>query len=319
MSIRFCTALIAILVLAACSGDEPTEGAPEIVAESTEEPVNTRPIVSSDDDINVDVISVQYGQESKYIGALAFNVGTGRPRLPDPEAEIFIVVVREPPSPAQMAGFNLELRPGVAYQWLGGTQFREIMPVDLSLSDEEISKLFGVGRPSDDAQLFELLGKRDTDEAEALELLAASHNIRYRHPAGGSFIHEAAYFGHLAVVKELVVRGVDVNMSGMNGDLPLKMAAAGGSPEIVEYLLGVGAEIDKADIYGETALHSAMHNNGCVECARILINAGADQSLVNEDGLTPAALARSKSASRMINKDAMLEYLATLENTGEAQ
>jgi ankyrin repeat protein len=314
MLIRTIAILIGTLTLLACSsGDDAPEESIR-AKEQPEQAAPSRPIVSSKDDINVDVISVQYGPKSKYVGQLAFNVGTGRPRLPDPQTEIFIVVVREPPTEVQMANFNLQLKTGYAYQWLGGTDFHEIMPVDLALSDDEISKVFGVGRPSDGQRLVDMLDNKEIDVAEALEFLEGLDNVNYRSASGLAAIHRAAYWGHFDIVKELVRRGADVNLPGMGGGRPLQSAAAGGEPEILKFLIDAGADIDALDTYKETALHSAMYNEGCVACAKILIANGLDPHQPNVDGATPISIAKDQPASIMKNKEDMVAYLGTLES-----
>ena len=313
MSLRVAIALGIGLGLIGCTGDDKPTKASDIQDLQTDLAASARPIVSSDDDINVDVISVQYGPQSAYIGSLALNVGTGRPRLPDPAEEIFVVVVREPPTEAQMVDFNLQLRPGMAYQWLGESEFREIRPVDLSLTDKQISELFGVGRPSNGQLLVKSLDSREIDNAEVQALLDAADTLNYRDSAGRAAIHVAAYNGHFDVVRQLVERSADVNLPGMGDGRPLQSASAGGNAEIVSYLLDNGAHINAVDAYGESALHSAMQNNGCVECARVLIENGADIGQENGDGKTPITLAQSQPASWMGNQVEMLAYLNTLK------
>ncbi|KIY43807.1 ankyrin [Fistulina hepatica ATCC 64428] len=59
-----------------------------------------------------------------------------------------------------------------------------------------------------------------------------------------------------------------------------------GSSDIVQYLLERGAEVDKPDISGWTALHiavSAGHENVVVE----LVGSGADVNRKNDKGITP--------------------------------
>lgn len=302
------TAILGVaLVLAACSGGDDTMG--NTSGAEPEQLPNSRPIVTASDDINVDIISVQYGSRSKYVGELSFNIGTMEPRLPDPATEVFIVVVREPPAAAQMANFNRELKSGYVYQWLGGTEFHEIMPVDLALSDDEISKLFGVGRPSNGQLLVEALEGREINMARVTELLNAVDNVNYRNSAGRAAIHRAAYWGHSEVVKMLVERGADVNLPGMNGGSALSSAAAGGNVEIVEFLLGAGADVESHNDYGDSPLHAAMYSNGCIPCARLLIANGASLDHRNADGMTPVSLARVNSGYSMKNAEEMLALL----------
>jgi hypothetical protein len=292
--------------LVAC--DREPAGAPETSAVTAPEPTPpARAPLSPTDEIYVELIAVQYATHWKYVGAIAFNVGTGRPRLPDPLTEDFIVVVREPQAQAADAPVAADLEPGFAYQWLGDGTFHRLRAVDLALSDEEISKLFGVGKPSVERRLVDLLNAREIDAAETQRLLAEVRRLNYRDEAGRGLLHQAAYFGHMDVVLTLINRGADVNLRGMSEDTPVSSAAAGGNPAIIETLITFGADIAPVNVYGNSALHAAMYNDGCVECARILIANGANPALKNRDGMTPQELAVDNQGI-MKNYAAMIEF-----------
>ncbi|MDH3675828.1 MAG: ankyrin repeat domain-containing protein, partial [Anaerolineae bacterium] len=246
-----------------------------------------------------------------YAGTIAFNIGTGKRRLPDPETEDFIIVIREELKETATVPLKANLERGFAYQWLGKNKFHKIRQVDLSLSDEEISKLFGVGKPSNEQLLTEMLKGREIDLEEATRLLKAVRNVNYRGPSGRGIIHQGSYSGHLEILKVLIDRGANPNLRGMGEGTPLISAAAGGSPEIVEYLISLGADIQLIDSYGEGALHYAMYNDGCLECAKILIAHGADPTLKSKDGKTPLELAKSNKGT-LKNYDEMITYLSSL-------
>jgi len=58
------------------------------------------------------------------------------------------------------------------------------------------------------------------------------------------------------------------------GQTPLHLAAIKGHPEVLEVILGAGAEVDILDKYGHTALHLAA-GAGRVEAIKLLIDQGA--------------------------------------------
>lgn len=69
-------------------------------------------------------------------------------------------------------------------------------------------------------------------------------------------IHEAAGEGHNDVVELLISKGVKVN-GPPSGRLPIHQAAVCGQPKTVELLLAHGADLDRKDAEGKTALDLA--------------------------------------------------------------
>ncbi|CAM9513677.1 unnamed protein product [Chrysoparadoxa australica] len=132
----------------------------------------------------------------------------------------------------------------------------------------------------------------------------------------------AAQAGDLALVQELLARGVDPNGPGLEErDSPLYRAVWGGERECISCLLGAGASVNGVGIDSTgcgTALHSTcrwgrndvlqllLHHGAALnarnnlgdtalmhavifhksECAMSLLKAGADVSLRNHEGLT---------------------------------
>lgn len=99
--------------------------------------------------------------------------------------------------------------------------------------------------------------------------------------------------GHLGLVKQMLrehpewlhlpVRSWD---GAKRGDLPIMMAAAGGSTEMIDYLLSLGATLaDRNAETGETPLHRATQT-GLVDISRHLIGRGAARDARDKDGRT---------------------------------
>ena len=304
--------VVAISCFLNACGDTPGSP-PDLAKEKTQAPrPATRALLSPDDNIQVDVIAVQYADHWKYVGVMAFSIGTREPRLPDPMTEDFILVVREELAAGTKVPGPAQLPAGFAYQWLGGSDYHKIRAIDLSQSDEQISRLFGAGTPSIEQRLIEALEAREIDQVAAQKLLTAVRRINYRDAAGRGLLHQAAYWGHLNIVKALISKGADPNLPGMNDNAPISSAAAGGNPAIVEYLLSVGADVHRANSYGDTPLHGAVYNDTCVACAKILIAHGADPAVKNGDGKTPLELARDQRGFG-INTDDVVTYLSSLK------
>ncbi len=116
----------------------------------------------------------------------------------------------------------------------------------------------------------------------------------------GSWLHVAADFGNLELVKALVALGADVNQRGGTfGGTPINLAASKGHKEVLEFLLGCGAELDESEPE-RNPLFSAIYG-GHIEIVRLLLDAGINhrisytgESMKNMDAL---AFARERGQS----------------------
>jgi hypothetical protein len=98
-------------------------------------------------------------------------------------------------------------------------------------------------------------------EKLGLYYLQNGANIHHAGCLGGTALHWAAWCGRDQLVKELIDKGADINQrSGEYGASPLSWVVHG-------YKFG-----------GETNRHHQ------IECARLLISAGADKNIVNAQG-----------------------------------
>ena len=103
--------------------------------------------------------------------------------------------------------------------------------------------------------------------------------------SGGNAFCEAVYGGDASIV-EILVKAVD-NINAVcesrDGRTPLYIATYYGHDEIVQILLGAGADADAKNVSGNTALCAAVYY-GSVEATEILIKGGADVHAVCEGG-----------------------------------
>jgi ankyrin repeat protein len=94
-------------------------------------------------------------------------------------------------------------------------------------------------------------------------------------PAHAGPIHEAAREGDLNEVERLLSEDPSlVNSPDEDGRSPLHWACRGVHPQVVEALVGAGAEVNAKDVNDITPLHS-LGSRGNVEAAKILIESGA--------------------------------------------
>ena len=78
-------------------------------------------------------------------------------------------------------------------------------------------------------------------------------------------IHDAAYEGNIEAVKQHIADGADVNAENQHGWTPLLFASANGHKEIVELLIGAGADVNAKVVsgaaQGKTPLDAANETN----------------------------------------------------------
>ena len=101
----------------------------------------------------------------------------------------------------------------------------------------------------------------------------------------------AAYYGHMARVRELCDWRADIEAADMHGGTPLWWASSIGNLDIVRELLARGANVNAvSNSSGDTPLMWSSYW-GHVEVVRALLAAGADKRHVNNNGATAASIA----------------------------
>ncbi len=95
----------------------------------------------------------------------------------------------------------------------------------------------------------------------------------------GSWLHVAASFGRLEIVRSLVERfGLDIDLKGGTSESsPLDRACADGQYEVVKYLLEKGAKIDVSAPELNPMFGAIISGN--VAIAKLLIDHGIDTSI----------------------------------------
>jgi ankyrin repeat protein len=90
-------------------------------------------------------------------------------------------------------------------------------------------------------------------------------------------LHFAAQQGHKEVVELLIGKGADVNLKRRGGKTPLHLAAQNGHKDVTELLIAKGADVNAKDDYGSTSLDWA-NGYGRTETAELLRKHGGKTS-----------------------------------------
>jgi ankyrin repeat protein len=115
-------------------------------------------------------------------------------------------------------------------------------------------------------------------------------------------IENAVVYGYFDIVKRLVESGAKITDPIRNWDSgqdTILIIAAGYGYRILQYLIGQGAIVDYQGGNGHTALMNAVKQQN-VKCVKILLDAGADTSLKNNDGQTAYDMAKETNNRDLI-------------------
>lgn len=136
------------------------------------------------------------------------------------------------------------------------------------------------------------LGKKDAVEKALNDNPSLVHDFS---DDGFTPLGLAAYFGNEDVVRLLLLKGADPNISSENGYnvYPIHSAVSANYDMVAKMLLEAGAEVNVVQMSGITPLHSAAHN-GNIDLLIVLLEAGANVNALTEDGKTPADKASEK-------------------------
>ena len=134
-----------------------------------------------------------------------------------------------------------------------------------------------------------ILAAREGQLAAVEALLRYRVRIDYRTPAGDSALMLAVLRGHDAVVAALLKAGAKVNHDGW---APLHYAAFEGRDNLLDPLVGAGADVNLPAPNQSTALMLAARNGHAEFVRRLLALPQTNLNALNEAGLSADAWAR---------------------------
>ena len=97
-------------------------------------------------------------------------------------------------------------------------------------------------------------------------------DLHSRADNGETLLHKAAYRGHLHMVKDLLKRGLGVNITDTGGFTPLHEAGRAGQFLVAAYLMEHGADPELRNSSGKTAQELAREKS--IETADMIANGG---------------------------------------------
>ena len=107
-------------------------------------------------------------------------------------------------------------------------------------------------------------------------------------------LHAAAYRGNLIAIQFFIEEGkVNVSSTTSDGETPLLLASKEDNEEVIEYLIGKGANVNEADKDGKSPLWVASKYDN-VNAMRMLIKNDADVEQANHVGGRPIHIAAFK-------------------------
>ena len=123
-------------------------------------------------------------------------------------------------------------------------------------------------------------------------ILGHGADINDRCLAGDTALHIASLFDQVSAVDALVEGGADIEFKNETGETPFLGAAQATNSKAMLALRQHGARLDVRDYGGKTPLHLACDakRNGLREAVDLLLRWGADETALNNKGLTPAEM-----------------------------
>lgn len=127
---------------------------------------------------------------------------------------------------------------------------------------------------------------------------------------GNSALHHAVRGGHLALCRELLTRGAEVNASDRRQRTPLHVACEEQHADLALELLFAKADVNVVDGNKQTALHKAVTGSS-VEVLKVLVeHGGADMTLTDGSLTTPLMIAsgagKADLAAYLLSQDRCL-------------
>ncbi|MBI9020934.1 MAG: ankyrin repeat domain-containing protein [Verrucomicrobia bacterium] len=134
------------------------------------------------------------------------------------------------------------------------------------------------------------------------EALKAGMPVDQIDKTGNNLLMLAAFNGHTETMQALLSAGADVALRDSNGRTALMFASSGPFPAAVRLLLEHGSEINAVDKEEHFSPLMFAAGEGLSPIVDILLEAGADPSMVDVDNDTAANFARQRGFIALADK-----------------
>lgn len=129
-------------------------------------------------------------------------------------------------------------------------------------------------------------------------LLDNGADVNAKDNDGATALYIATYFGHRAVVTELLK--FKSAISGADLGEALLLASGLGHLDMVKDMLAQGVDVNAKGLHNRTPLNAAVMF-GQTEIVRLLVLQGADLTAMDEDGKSPWSIAKERGKEEIIN------------------
>jgi ankyrin repeat protein len=130
--------------------------------------------------------------------------------------------------------------------------------------------------------LFVIQGCKNKNEAQKQVVKSAPAAVDAFEQVPNVSMHEAALNGQLEMVKDLLGKGLNVNLKDQDGRTPLMYASFNGHVEIIQLLIDKGAQVNVFDSYGRTPLMMAS-SGPYPEAVKFLLDHNADPNVADKE------------------------------------
>ena len=129
-------------------------------------------------------------------------------------------------------------------------------------------------------------------KAIAAYLLENNANTSVQDSSGATPLHEAIRYGNLEIAKMLLDAGANINAKDNLGKTPIMLIIPRNIiEETYQLLIRYRADLNQADTYGDTVLHTATMLHAGSNIIKNLTTNGADINARNKEGVTPLTIA----------------------------
>ncbi len=133
--------------------------------------------------------------------------------------------------------------------------------------------------------LFSAVGRNDV---AAVSNFINKENVNLKeNPSKDSSLHQAAAYGYNEIIQILLSNDADINIKDELGRTPLMIAVGARQLETVSLLINSGANIESVDSNKQTALFHSLYYKSSPEACEILLKAGANPNVKDNEGICP--------------------------------